>query len=160
MPNCPQCNHHNPTGEKWCIECGAELNAEVNPDAFDAELREVIATQSKIEAIKFYRERTGASLIDAKNAVEAIARGEHVPNYKASGRDRDAAEQQIVDLLRDRKKIAAIKLYRELHDVGLRDAKLAVDALEQELGITSGSGCAGVLLLLSLLLAAGLYLLP
>lgn len=37
-------------------------------------------------------------------------------------------------LIRDGRKIEAIKRYRELHGVGLREAKDAVDALEREGG--------------------------
>ncbi len=38
----------------------------------------------------------------------------------------------VRDLLRMKKKIAAIKLYREIHGVGLKEAKEAVERMAQE----------------------------
>lgn len=38
----------------------------------EAQVREIAASKGKISAIKFYRERTGTGLADAKAAVEAI----------------------------------------------------------------------------------------
>jgi ribosomal protein L7/L12 len=38
--------------------------------------------------------------------------------------------KDVIDLLKSKKKIDAIKLYREKTGVGLKEAKVAVDALE------------------------------
>jgi hypothetical protein len=54
----------------------------------------------------------------------------------------------VLELVRGGKKIQAIKVYRERHGVGLKDAKDAVEALAAQHGVTAqGSGCAGVVLL-------------
>jgi ribosomal protein L7/L12 len=45
-----------------------------NPGLDDADIEAVVRTKNKIEAIKHYRQRTGAGLREAKQAVEAIAR--------------------------------------------------------------------------------------
>ncbi len=50
----------------------------LDPD-FEDELRSLLAAGQKIAAIKRYREQTGAGLADAKNAVEALERGEEPP---------------------------------------------------------------------------------
>lgn len=57
-------------------------------------------------------------------------------------------ESRIAGLLHDRQKIEAIKLYRQVTNAGLKDAKDAVEAMERKLGISSGgAGCAGMLVL-------------
>ncbi len=57
----------------------------------------------------------------------------------------DPFEKRIVDLLRQGKKIPAIKLYREQRGTGLKFSKEAVEALAAKHGIAN-TGCAGVLL--------------
>lgn len=44
-------------------------------DALEREVRELLAGNKKIHAIKLWRERTGLGLREAKEAVEAMARG-------------------------------------------------------------------------------------
>ena len=44
-----------------------------NPNIDDADIEAAIRAKTKIEAIKLYRQRTGACLKEAKQAVEAIA---------------------------------------------------------------------------------------
>jgi len=44
-----------------------------NPNIDDADIEAAIRAKTKIEAIKLYRQRTGADLKEAKQAVEAIA---------------------------------------------------------------------------------------
>lgn len=97
-------------------------------------LRQLVADGKKIEAIKLVREQTGLGLKEAKDAVEAIERGEspdlrpptNAPAHGVSGTDLAA----INELLLQNKKIDAIKLYREQTGVGLKEAKDAVEAIE------------------------------
>jgi ribosomal protein L7/L12 len=44
-----------------------------NPNIDEADIEAAIRAKTKIEAIKLYRQRTGAGLKEAKQAVEAIA---------------------------------------------------------------------------------------
>jgi ribosomal protein L7/L12 len=44
-----------------------------NPNLDDADIETAVRAKNKIEAIKLYRQRTGAGLREAKKAVEAIA---------------------------------------------------------------------------------------
>ena len=80
-----------------------------------------------IEAVKLYRQDTASSLLEAKNAVEAMA---------AVGRD-SAPGAAVVDAIVAGRKIAAIKQYRLDHRVDLRTAKGRVEAIEADLRQTS-----------------------
>jgi ribosomal protein L7/L12 len=112
-----------------------------------AEIGRLLAEGRKIEAVKRYREATGAGLAAAKEMVEAIERGEPPPEDKPAA---PALQSEIVALLEGRKKIEAIKLYRQRKGVGLKEAKDAVEAIAAQAGIATpaGSGCASVVLLL------------
>src|SRR3972149_6266604 len=57
-------------------------------------------------------------------------------------------EEEILGLIRDKKKIEAIKLYREKTGVDLKEANDNVEALAKKYNIeSSGAGCAGVVLI-------------
>ncbi|MHB1038442.1 MAG: ribosomal protein L7/L12 [Pirellulales bacterium] len=115
------------------------------------QLRALLAQNQKIEAIKFYRELTGAGLKEAKDAVEALERGESLePPQKPVA---ESWEPEIVALMEQGRKIEAIKLYREKTGLGLKDAKEAVEAIAARHGIApSRSGCLGVVLLAAAIL--------
>ena len=57
-------------------------------------------------------------------------------NYTSANADSDPAlSPQIQDALRHGNKIEAIKIYRELTNVGLAEAKRAVEEIESRLGL-------------------------
>jgi len=93
-----------------------------------AQVAALAAAGDKIEAIKLYREHYGTSLVDAKEAVEAISRGDAKPPPPAQ--PSVASDAQVVALVEDGKLIDAIKAYREIHNVGLKEAKDAVDRMK------------------------------
>jgi len=104
----------------------------------ERQIRELIAQDKKIAAIKLYREATSASLKDAKDAVDAIEMDVRV-NFPATalvGELEPGLENRIKQLLAERKKIEAIKLYREAYRCSLKEAKDAVDAIE--IGMRTG----------------------
>ncbi len=93
---------------------------------------DALRRERKIEAIKVYREATGATLADAKRAVERYEVKQpltHAPLSPPPTQLDDAAWRQLRALVARGQKIQAIKLYRELTGVGLREAKDAIDAL-------------------------------
>jgi ribosomal protein L7/L12 len=98
------------------------------------QIRELARAGKKIEAIKLVRDQTGLGLKEAKDAVEAIERGELVEltlrtastTQVVSGVDLN----QINELLLQGKKIEAIKLVREQTGLGLQEAKDVVEAIE------------------------------
>jgi large subunit ribosomal protein L7/L12 len=61
--------------------------------------------------------------------------GRKVSSLQESPKTRidDASLEQVKDLIRAKQKIEAIKLFREQTDVGLKEAKDAVDAIEKEM---------------------------
>jgi hypothetical protein len=66
-----------------------------------------------------------------------------------------ALEEQVLPLLRQGRKIEAIKVYRAATNCGLKEAKDAVEALAAQHGIVArGAGCASAILFL--LIAAAL----
>lgn len=116
----------------------------------DTELRALLAQGQKLEALRRYREATGADLVQAKQAVEALERGAAWPETPTAGEELDAFAAEIVTLLKGGQKIQAIKAYRAQTGADLKDAKEAVEALAAKLGIAPvKAGCAGMLLLLS-----------
>lgn len=122
------------------------LRAELPPATADAPLARVYTLMQagqKIEAIKAYREATGASLVEAKDAVEAVMnRGaSELPAFvkRAAPAAGQSGLDQVKQLLRSGQKIEAIKAYREMTAVGLKEAKDAVEALERGEPIPQGA---------------------
>lgn len=93
------------------------------------DIKAEIAAGNKINAIKLYRDATGAGLAEAKQAVELIAAGKPPPTGAAPTLSADAMHE-VSALVAAGKKIDAIKVYRREAGVDLKDAKDAVDALE------------------------------
>ena len=101
----------------------------------ERQVRELLAQDQKIAAIKLYREATGSSLKDAKDAVEAIEMGASTkfPAPAQAGEPDAFLENRIKRLLAERKKIEAVREYREAYNCGLKEAKDAVDAIEVQM---------------------------
>jgi ribosomal protein L7/L12 len=162
MIRCPFCDHKNPTGATHCAECKAELfdpdaaaadvgagagapSAEAN--SLDGRVLALVRGGRKIEAIKLYRDVTGAGLKEAKDAVEALERDGTVPPKRAGAAGSGVDNAEIRDLLRAGQKIRAIKLYRERTGTGLADSKNAVEAMARAEGLpVGGSGCSSAVL--------------
>ena len=101
----------------------------------EQQIRELLAQGQKIAAVKLYRELTGVGLKEAKDAIDAIERGEHfdIPAPAPVGELDTFLENRIKRLLAERKKIEAVKVYREAHNCGLKEAKDAVDLIQAEM---------------------------
>ena len=107
----------------------AQAQAARPPADASSEIERLARSGEKIEAIKLYREQFGVSLADAKDAVDAIARGEAVPSAPDRVTTTSGSDDAVRALIDKGELIDAIKLYREVHDVGLKEAKDAVDAM-------------------------------
>jgi ribosomal protein L7/L12 len=117
-------------------------DGDLNADARLSEIAYLVQAGRKIEAIKLYRAVTGASLVQARAAIEGME-VTGMLNVAAAqpqvGASIGAAEagvpyellEQIAVLLAQNKKIQAIKLYRERTGTGLAAAKDAIDSIEQ-----------------------------
>ncbi|WP_158621438.1 hypothetical protein [Corallococcus aberystwythensis] len=106
----------------------------LSPQEGQEYLADLIASGQTIEAIKLHRQLHGSSLKEAKDAVEAMRDGRapmEPPARRAvlAPEANDAIERAI----RDNQLIQAIKLYREHHGGGLKEAKDAVEAMRDDL---------------------------
>jgi len=100
----------------------------------ESKIRELLAKNKKIEAVKLYREMYRVGLKEAKDAVEWMdgsMQGESM-SFPTPQTQLDAPllETRIKEFLVKRKKIEAIKLYREAYPVGLKEAKDVIDQME------------------------------
>lgn len=107
------------------------------------QIHKFIHDQQLLHAIKLYRDATGASLAEARDAVERMARGEAVkPPSGTMDYDNPILDGKIKSLLARQQKVEAIKIYREEYGVGLKQAKDAVDRLEVSMkreGMSAGA---------------------
>ena len=110
-----------------------------NADALLAEFTVLLQSKKKIQAIKLYRQVTGADLTQAREAVERIEMAmvagnltsdmlpfAATPSFGAGQGMMSEIEQLIVQ----RRKIEAIKLYRQMTGASLIEAKEQIDRLE------------------------------
>ncbi len=101
------------------------------------ELDRLIAAGPKIMAIKHHRAITGLGLKESKDAVEArIAEleGGAVSSPQAEAQPAPGLQPELDRLIAANQKIMAIKHYRTVTNVGLKEAKDAVEARIAELG--------------------------
>lgn len=104
-----------------------------------AEIQRLIQRGNKIQAIKVFRETFGVGLKEAKDAVDAMEAGRSIDLSgmqivsSAPVNLRSNAENiaEIRRLAQSGNKIEAIKRFREMTGVGLKEAKDAVEAIER-----------------------------
>ena len=141
MPKCFYCNYDVHPSIGQCPHCGATIGKRTAD--LEREVRSLLDQGRKIEAVKLYKDQTGAGLAAAKDAVEAMQAGAGPPSRPEIGGDLEA---ELLRLLGRGEKLAAVKLYKEQKDVGLADAKRAVESLAAKHGLeTQRAGCLGVL---------------
>jgi ribosomal protein L7/L12 len=107
----------------------------LGPDG-DRDLRVLLASGQKIQAIKLVRELTGIGLKEAKDYVESLPPASLEPDVGSANVEASSAgtpsqdiEAELRALLAAGNKIAAIKRVRELTGMGLKAAKDFVDSL-------------------------------
>lgn len=112
----------------------------------ETELLSLLAAGRKIEAIQLYRDRSGADLAEAKQAVEGLQRGRSLPRPTDSVSPPPAdLEEEVIRLLQDGRKLEAVRAYRERTGLGLKESRDSVEAIARRNHIESRSGCLGVL---------------
>jgi ribosomal protein L7/L12 len=97
-----------------------------------AEVSVLMASGNKIEAIKRLRELTGLGLKEAKDYVESMPAAGPLPVLPRTGFAPPAGAGDLAEvhaLAQQGHKIEAIKRYRQLTGVGLKEAKDYVDRL-------------------------------
>lgn len=109
------------------------MNHDLSPEQRRA-IQSAFQRGSKIEAVKLYREATGASLAEAKNAVEAMPVDPvplaGLPSVLPTTGMTPEKMNAIVAAISRGQKIEAIKLYREATGLGLAESKDAVESME------------------------------
>jgi len=151
------------------------MHTPINASQF-ATVRETMRAGNKIDAIKLYRDYTGAGLADAKDAVEKIDEGMSLealirltspaPVVPVNVSIQPERMAWIHEALFKGNKIEAIKMYRDGTNLGLKESKQAMDKLEAELRQQSpdkftakaGKGCLGLIVGLGGLLAGVLVM--
>jgi len=84
MTKCPSCGEENPPGVGLCKHCGGPISMteDAQPEVATGSLEEQVLALcragKKIDAIKLYREQTGAGLKEAKDAVEDLAKQNNI----------------------------------------------------------------------------------
>jgi ribosomal protein L7/L12 len=103
------------------------------------ELAALARAGKKLEAIKLYRELFDVDLAQAKDAVEKIASGSVMMQFGEGGlvtpentplTPHGAQMQAIHQALQADNKIEAIRLFREMTGVGLKEAKEAIEQMQ------------------------------
>jgi ribosomal protein L7/L12 len=133
------------------------LMAELRDDQWQAIDAEIVAGRM-ISAIKSFREMTAAGLKEAKDAVEArqqVLAGLTLERDAGGDESSERAWEPVDAEIFAGRKIRAIKLYRSLSGVGLKEAKDAIEARENELrqsmpanfAPVGKAGCLGVILI-------------
>jgi ribosomal protein L7/L12/sugar lactone lactonase YvrE len=147
---CPYCNTsvivpEEIRGKKPTKDVSPLIHAETSPaPKLDISerlqtIRELATSGNKIGAIHLMRATFVIGLKDAKDMVESMQRGEVVdanslmlltPAGKTTTMLDATTMRKLLDLISSGNKLEAIKLFREVTDAGLKDAKDAVDGME------------------------------
>lgn len=149
---CPACQRDVDFAGGACPFCQSPLPGSPadspDLDALSDEVLNLLEDGRKIEAVKRYREVTGQGLREAKDAVEGLEAGRPLTalgSVNPVAGTNAAWEGTVLRLLQEGKKIEAIRIYRETHGCGLKDAKEAVEALGAAHGIVAKGGCLSVI---------------
>lgn len=148
MQNCPQCGAKVSSTASYCEHCGTALSTDDAAEELIACIRNLVAEDQKIEAIRILRASLSVDLVEAKRLVESeAALVERLRQSPAPGAD-SSSDQEILDLLQSGQKIEAIKRHRERTGAGLKEAKDYVESLAARHGIIARpAGCLGLVLL-------------
>ena len=103
--------------------------------AGDDAIQSILIAGNKINAIKLYRQRTGVGLKEAKAAIDRMTLEPKVPTPESSSLTEKGQvdPDELQHLILAGQKIQAIKYYREVTGVGLKEAKEAVDWLAAQM---------------------------
>jgi len=127
------------------------MDHSLSPEQFRAVV-EALQRGSKIEAVKAFREATGLSLAESVRAVEAIPYTPSAPTTPPKPARELLSPREpgplglthekrsaVMEAIRRKQKIEAIKIYREATGLGLAESKEAVEAMEAWRGAAEGS---------------------
>lgn len=117
-----------------------------------AKISRALQSKNKIEAVRIYREATGQSLRDAKNAVEALMSNGGEGLAKITSEERNV-QDEILDAIFDNRTLDAVKLYHESTGKNLRESIAFIRDLKDQLKTEApdqfqpeSGGCLGILI--------------
>ncbi len=100
-------------------------------DELEQKLQILISNNRKIEAVKLYFEHAKCSLKEAKDYVDNFnLSNTSIQNSKSVNNSFD--DQEILDLIFQRKLIQAVKVYRDKTGCDLKEAKDYIDHLSEK----------------------------
>ena len=94
-------------------------------DSASDEVLAGVRERKTLDAIRVYRQRTGASLTIAAQVVAGLA-------WRENERLRPTASAEVLDLARRGKRLTAIRVYREQTGADLATAHGLIQVLESE----------------------------
>ena len=136
MKRCPFCAAEMPDEADSCETCGSPSSSvgEQKTDPLEERMFELLREGRKIEAIKVYREETGLDLWKSKEVVDALeVRLDYLLKNPPPEEKVGSFEDRVLEALRAGQKLQAIRIYRQETDLGLKESKEAVDALDDKL---------------------------
>ncbi len=113
-----------PSLDRDDVDAGRPLSEEDK-----AQVIRLIAEGKKLDAIRAYREATGAGLKQSIQAVEQESFSDAAPGGGAAAMDQDALDAELRRLRSEGRAIEAVKLARDRLGLGLSAAKDYVDRL-------------------------------
>lgn len=146
-----------------------------DPSHLPPEAAAALRAGKKIEAIKIVRERLGIGLKEAKELVERVGDAGPIGSRDAISTSSESAPHptslppEAYEALRAGNKIEAIKIVRDRHALGLKEAKDLVERIEttdpilarnaQQRGEARRPSCLTFLVTVALVVAAAWYFL-
>jgi ribosomal protein L7/L12 len=133
------------------------------PVAIKKAINEAIAANQKLDAVKLYKDATGCDLRTAKEVIETkmlSPEGARTDRVKEDFAGVDETKSELIlDAIFERRKLDAVKLYRDTKGVSLKAAKEFIEQLTERLEKdcpeqfrpASTTGCASALFVLVLI---------
>jgi ribosomal protein L7/L12 len=136
-----------------------------------AHITQLLRDRQKVTAIQYFQDKVGGTLGEAKDAVEAIEaalRDASMPPAIPVAVANTPQLDRVYELVKAGKKIEAVKAYRELTGLGLREALTVIEGIERQNARAAGlplpratsglQGCAaivGVIVVFMLVISGG-----
>lgn len=106
-----------------------------------AEIARLVGDGKKLDAIKLFRDHFESSLKEAVDVIEQIEQGQVVTlsdlrvasiGAPSAPISREALKAELNELLGNQQKIQAIKRFRDVYPLGLKEAKEAIEQMEHD----------------------------
>ena len=155
---CAFCNARVSAADTECPNCGAALAVRDRLPAAEraswgtvGDVASMLEQGRRIDAVRMYREQTGAGLQEASAAVEALGQIEKSSTrrtYVSRASSAANLESDLWALIQMGQRARAIEVYRERTGESAQRAKDVIEVLARERGVAAGgTGCFGLMVL-------------